>query len=445
MKRIFNQSIIQTLLLVAAGGFFLSVIPGAIYAAESHQYINVSNPLRKMPVAVPVFKAMSGSEEEIREGRTSQLILTDALNFTGYLKTLNPVSFLSNPAQTGIQLGQINFRDWTGIGADYLVTGGIFENAGQIKLELRFFDTVNTKLLVGTAYTGPKSMIRTMIHKFCGEICFALTGKYGVFGSKITFVSKNSSGHKEIFNCDFDGENIKQITHDKSINLSPAWSHDKNWIAYVSYARRRPEIFIKNLGGKRGTIFNFKGMNNSPTWMPDKPVIAAALSFSGDPEIYLLTIDGEIIKRVTNSLGIDASPSFSPDGSKIAFTSKRTGTPQIFIQDIESGIVKRLTYVGANNTSPAWSPDGTKIAYVGIEDNHINIYVQRIGSDVPVQLTMNQGDNEDPSWSPDASMIVFSSTREGGVPRLFVMNASGTDQRRLLTLAGAQTQPEWSE
>jgi len=40
-------------------------------------------------------------------------------------------------------------------------------------------------------------------------------------------------------------------------------------------------------------------------------------------------------------------------------------------------------------------------------------------------------------------MIVFSSTREGA-SRIYVMTAFGTDQRRLLTLPGEQSNPQWS-
>jgi TolB protein len=58
-------------------------------------------------------------------------------------------------------------------------------------------------------------------------------------------------------------------------------------------------------------------------------------------------------------------------------------------------------------------------------------------------LTRDAGSNESPSWSPDGSMIVFSSTREGR-SRIYVMTAFGTDQRRLLTLPGEQTNPQWS-
>jgi len=444
-KRYYNQHMVNRIILqlcfYSLVGHLLFLAPGY---ARDYDYINVTNPfLKKTPVAVTDFKTFNGHAEEVAIGKTAVGLLKEALDFTGYLKTMNPVAFLSNPAESGIQLGEINFKDWTGIGADLLITGGIVETDGKINLQLRLFDTFNTKLLIGKIYTGPKSQLRQMIHLFCSEISYQLTGKWGIFNSKIAFVS-TVNGNKEIFSCDFDGQNIRQETHHKNISLSPSWSSDGKWLAYVSFAKGKPDIFIKHLEEKRGSIINYKGMNISPDWMPGQQKLAAALSFSGDQEIYLLTIKGDIIKRLTNSWGIDVSPKFSPDGKKIVFTSNRTGTPQIYIKDLESENAQRVTFTGKNNTSPAWSPDGRKIAYVGIEENGIDIFVMDIDSGMPVQLTVNAGENEDPSWSPDGSMLTFTSTREAGVARIFVMNASGSDPRRLLTLAGKQTQPDWS-
>jgi TolB protein len=441
-RNMVDKIILYTKVCLLAGGLLFGFLNPSY--ARDYDYINVTNPfLKKTPVAVTDFKTFNGHAAEVKTGKTAMAMLKKALDFTGYLKTMNPVAFLSTPAESGIQLGQINFRDWTGIGAELLITGGISEDAGKITLKLRLFDTFNTKLLVGKIYTGPQSQLRKMIHLFCSEISFHLTGKRGVFNSKVAFVSK-VNGKKEIFSCDFDGQNIRQITFHKSISLSPSWSFDGKYLAYVSYARGKPDIFIKNLQEKRGSIINYKGMNISPDWMPGQLKIAAALSYSGDQEIYLLTIKGEIIKRITNSWGIDVSPTFSPDGKKIVFTSKRRGTPQIYTKDLDTGKVQRLTFKGHNNTSPSWSPDGRKVAYVGIENNQINIFVMNIDSGYSVQLTMNQGDNEDPSWSPDGSMIVFTSTRLNNVPKIFVMTASGLDVRRLIDLKGPQTQPDWS-
>lgn len=414
--------------------------------AKDYDYISISNPfLNKTPVAVTTFKCFNGHEAEVAAGIQAEQILKAGLDFTGYLKIMDPMAFLADPAQSGIQLGQINFKDWTGIGAELLVTGGVEEFGGQVKLQLRLMDTFNTKLLVGKVYTGPATRIRGMVHRFCAEVAKALTGNFGVFGSKIAFVS-TTSGNKEIYSCDFDGFNPRQITHHKSISLSPAWSYDSRWIAYVSYAKGKPDIFIKNLKDNLGAIVNYKGINISPDWMPAKLNLAATLSFSGDQEIYLLTRKGEIIKRVTKSWGSNVSPKFSPDGGKIAFTSSRSGNPQIYIQRLDSEEAQRITFSGKYNTSPSWSPDGKKIAYVGIERNKINIFVISVEPHIgnPVQLTADQGDNEDPCWSPDGSLIVFKSNRNGGRSHLFVMTAAGTDQRQLLSMSGVQSEPDWS-
>ncbi|MCF8126085.1 MAG: Tol-Pal system beta propeller repeat protein TolB [Desulfotignum sp.] len=422
---------------------FLCPVPAG---ARSYDTINISNPfLNKTPVAVPEFKALSGKQTETDIGAGALQVLKDGLAFTGYLKPLNPDAYLADPSRTGIQMGQINFSDWTGIGAELLITGGVEVDQDRVRLELRLFDTFNTKLLAGKIYTGPQSRVRRMIHLFCAEVSHALTGKWGVFASKLTFVS-TVNGNKEIFVSDFDGFNPRQVTRHKNISLSPAWSSDGKWLAYVSYASGKPDIYVKHMSENRGNIINRDGMNISPAWMPGQEILAGALSFSGNQQIYLLTRQGEIIKKVTNSRGINVSPRFSPDGKKIAFVSNRAGTPQIYIKDLDSGEVSRVTFQGRYNTSPAWSPDGKKMAYVGIEENRIDIYMISLetGPGMPVQLTRDQKDNEDPSWSPDGNLIVFTSNRDGNGPAVFVMTAAGTDQRRLLQMKGRQTQPSWS-
>ena len=322
------------------------------------------------------------------------------------------------------------------------MTCGLEKSGGTVHLKLRLFDTFTERLVVGKVYTGTVADLRRIIHRFCSEISFHLTGKWGIFSSQLVFVSTVGK-NKEIFVSGFDGYNPRQITKLNSISLSPAWSTDGQWIAYTSYAKGNPDLYIKNLRQNRGNVVNLKGMNITPDWVPGKFALAATLSFEKDQEIYLLTGKGKIIKRLTRSWGIDVSPDFSPDGKKIAFVSKRAGSPQIYIQDLDSENAGRLTFQGGYNTSPSWSPDGSKIAYVGINDGEINIYV--IGADGTgmVQLTGNSGDNEDPSWSPDGSLIIFTSSREG-ISRIYVMTSTGGEQRRLFLMDGAQTNPEWS-
>ncbi len=439
---------------LTAGWMPLIVLTFLMMPALCHagyDYIDITTFLKKIPLAVTQFKSTSGSAIELKSAETSTQMLYDMLEFTGYFKMIDKEAFIEYPHIIGITITELNFKNWRDINAELLITGGITIMQDRVNMELRLFDPFKVKRLIGKKYSAPlpnqnpetiKENVRTIIQRFCSEVIHHLTGNWGVFNSRIAFVS-TGTGHKEIYSCDFDGHNPKQITHSNSISLSPAWSSDGNWIAYTDYSRGKPDLYIKNLTEKRGAVVAKEGINITPAWVPGESNLAATLSFSGDPEIYLLTGTGKIIKRLTNEWGIDVSPSFSPDGKKMAFVSKRSGTPQIYIKDLRSGKVTRVTFDGKNNTTPSWSPKGDKIAYSSLENNIFNIYIIGVDGSKPTALTMDSGDNESPTWSPDGNLIAFSSTREGK-RRIYVMTAYGTEQRRLLALPGEQTNPKWS-
>ena len=418
------------------------IFMGTGLCKDDYDYIDITNPfLRKIPLAVPIFKKISFDETAAKLSKEASDLLSDTLEFTGYFKMMDRDAFLFDP-QAEAASSHVNFHNWTSIGAELLVTGGVLIKDDHLEMELRLYDTFKEKMLVGKRYKGSMMDRRKMIHRFCGEVIYILTGDRGIFYSKIAFVS-TSSGHKEIYICDFDGYDPKPFTSYKSITLSPSWSSDGKWLAYTSYAKGKPDLYIKHLQENRGSAIAKEGINISPAWVPGEFLLAATLSFSGDPEIYLLTGTGKITKRLTKKRGIDLSPTWSSDGKHMAFVSKRSGTPQIYIKNIDSGLVNRLTFEGHYNTQPSWSPKGDKIAYSGLNQGRSDIFIISIDGQAPIQLTYNDGDNESPSWSPDGSLIVFSSTREGP-SRIYVMNAFGTDQRRLFAMPGEQTEPQWS-
>lgn len=416
---------------------FLTLFLPMVCSAEIKVTVNNPN-MRKIPIAIPVFNASAGGEEAI--ARKGADILGSTLDFTGFFKLLDRGSFLEDPKN--FNPGVVNYRNWTAIGAEILVTGQTQMQGDTLQMDLRAYDTFKGNLLVGKRYKGHVNDLQKMVRRFASEIIFALTGNWGIFDSQICFVS-TGTGFKEIYMSDFDGGNPQQITNHRSISLTPALSPDGNWIAYTSYAKSRPVIFIRNMVGGGGTISSESNMNITPEWVPGKFMLAATLSLGGSQEIYLLTGAGKIIKKITNSPGIDVSPSFSPDGHRFAFVSDRAGSPQIYIGDTDSGRADRITFEGKYNTQPSWSPKGDKIAYSSMGNGHVNICVIGVSGGGAAQLTYNSGRNEYPSWAPDGSMIAFASNREGS-SRIYVMTAYGTDQRRLVSLPGEQTSPKWS-
>ena len=90
-------------------------------AQAQYEYIDINKPfLRKIPMAiqecVPLNDQPIVAEHLLRT--TQQL--TDMLNFTGYFQMLDPEAFLVDPLNPTIKAADINFANWTTIGAELL-------------------------------------------------------------------------------------------------------------------------------------------------------------------------------------------------------------------------------------------------------------------------------------------------------------------------------------
>jgi TolB protein len=415
-------------------------IPCVTKAEEAKEYIAIRKQAAGR-IALVLDKTAARGGKESEWARSLDAIMFGGLDFTGLFNLQSAPLNIRDAKDTGGAM--INFPVLTSVGVEIYAGGSVSKKSGLVQLEMSVYDAFGSKLLLKKLYTGKETQLRSIGHAFCADLIELLTGRRSVFGTGIVFVS-NRSGFKEIYQCDFDGENITQLTSSRSISLTPSFSPDGQFLAYTDYTSGRPDLYIRRTLDGKTVAVRKSGVSIDPGWRGGTNECATTLSFEGDQEIYLIRSDGMISRRVTFSKGIDVSPSFSPDGSKMAFVSQRNGMPQIFVQDMSSGAVRRLTFSGNYNTQPSWSPKGDKIAYSTWQKNgEINIFtINADGTDLR-QLTSGVKDNEAPSWSPDGSMIVFTSNRQGR-KKLFVMNADGTNQRRLLQMEGDQQQPSWS-
>ncbi len=404
-------------------------------------YLDINNAnFQKIPIAVPDFKYMSSDQSEL--SRKMADLLRNDLNISGVFRCLDPKGFLQDPQKMSMEASQINFQAWKQLGADFLVGASFQVQGNTLRLDGRLFDATGARL-VGSpkSYGGDVGAWRQMVHAFANDILLMVTGQAGVFNTKIAYTQK-VGGAKEIFECDFDGSDPVQLTHDNSIDLSPVWSPDGRRIAYVSYRDGSPKIYVLNVATRATRLLcGYPGMDITPAWRPGGGELAVALSKGESQDLYLVNSSGGIIRKLNVGFGssISVSPNWSPDGSKLAYVSNESGGPQIYILDLSSGQKRRLTYSGKYNTSPAWSPKGDWIAYCAQGGGSFNIYVIRPDGSDNHALT-HGGRNEAPRWSPDGRMIVYS-----GDYAIRIMDANGTGNWRLMrNSGGGQGLPDWS-
>jgi TolB protein len=428
--------------------FFLTVImlvlSTGIRTASAKIYIDIYSPsARKLPIAIAHFKNLGTTPDKENISSKLQEVITHDLEISGFFQIIDPKSFIENSQRAGITSDKINWSDWSTIGAEALVKGGLSLEGKNLMVEGRLFDVIQGKFITGKRYFGKVDDLRLMAHKLVNEIIYQLTGEKSIFETRIAFVS-TASGKKEIYLMDVDGENCQKITSHRSICLSPAWSPDGKKLAFTSYRRGNPDIYLKDIFyGNEKIISQEKGLNISPAFSPDGKKIAVTLSVDdGNSELFLIDLEGHKIDRLTTNWGVDVSPAFSPDGKKIAFVSDRSNSPQIYSLTVEDKSVKRLTFEGTYNASPEWSPRGDKIAFSSMTGNKFNIYTMDPDGGNVQRLTI-QGSNEDPSWSPNGRYLVFNSDREGS-KKLYIMLANGENQRRITSGKGENTSPAWS-
>ena len=102
----------------------------------------------------------------------------------------------------------------------------------------------------------------------------------------------------------------------------------------------------------------------------------------------------------------------------------------------------------SDERAPAWSPDGTMIAFSSNQDGlNPEVYIMNADGTDQRRLTNDPDNLSDtyPTWSPDGTRIAFAS--EGGIPNapsdIYVMNADGTNRTNITNSPTDDTQPDW--
>lgn len=425
--------------------FFIFLLSTVYYllstVVEAKVYIDINSPsFKKLPIAVTEFSYHRSSPDREGHGNKIAEVLRNDLAFSGFFEILNPASFIEDPERAGITEDKIDFKDWSTIGAEALVKGGIAIAGQKITVEARLFDVFQGRMLVGKRYIGEIKDIRKIAHKFSNEIVRSFTGEDGIFDTGIAFIA-NGGGAKELYVMDYDGYNLRRLTNSGTLNLSPGWSPDNTKIVFSTERGRNWWIYSIDVNSKEEKrMTNQWGLNMGPSFSPDGGKIAYAYSRNGNSDIYIL--NGNTTKRITNSPAIDISPSWATNGKQIAFVSDRGGSPQIYIMDSDGENIRRITFEGSYNVSPSWSPRGDKIAFASRRNGKFHICIINPDGSGLQQLT-NEGNNENPSWSPDGRYIVFGSRRNGKTG-IFTMKANGDTQRLVTPRDMNATNPAWS-
>lgn len=374
------------------GLFFLFVLTKTIYALDLELTQGINSAL---PIGINSF-----GQDEI--GRQLTGIIGHDLGFSGRFKVI-----------TEPQAGGSSIAIWRQVGADSVLFGHVNKVAyNRYEVGIELMDSVTQVRLLSKSYHIGPHELRALAHHISDEVYQKLTGERGIFSTRIAYILVQRRGDTEkhfLEVADVDGHNPRSLLVSSEPIMSPAWSPDGRQIAYVSYERKKAQIYIVNVeSGQRRLVTNFSGINNAPAWSPNGRELAVVLSKGGSPKIYRVDLTTGAMHQLTFGDAIDTEPRYSPDGRFLLFTSGRGGSPQVYRLTLADGSVTRMTYDGNYNARASYTPDQKYIVMFHREDKNFNIAIQGSEDSRVTPLTFSNLD-ESPSVAPNGRLILYAT------------------------------------
>ncbi|MBR4255496.1 MAG: PD40 domain-containing protein [Lentisphaeria bacterium] len=315
---------------------------------------------------------------------------------------------------------------------DFTVT--ISNSAG---VPMHSFRITDSKEVDAAAHTA----VDTVLNK--------IFGIQGICRSKVVFSAATSAKNREIFICDFDGSNIKQITHNNTLCVEPVWAPDGKSFVYSFYGPSYTNLVQYNLEtGLSRRLTQYGGINAGGSLSTDGKTLAMILSNNNQVDLYTRPTEGGKLKQLSSGKPVEASPRWSPDGKKLCFVSDaRNGRPVLCVIDPFAGgkATEISGLVGSERVAPSWSTDN-KIAYCAKINRNYELRVAKLSADGK-SGTMEEvgvaGNNtfqgEDPSWAPDNRHVTM--TVNGAI---YVIDTRLGAKRKLVSGSGKVGQSNWS-
>lgn len=418
----------------------LSTAFAAVLPARAQLRLTISSGVTDpIPIAIVPFAGGVPSDGALD---VASIIQRD-LESTGRFKAMSRGDMINKPTAAAAVIA----AEWKQMRNDYVIVGRVLpQTDGRVRVEADLVNVLTGQHVDSPSSTAQADNVRMAAHRVADALHLKILGVRGAFATRIAYISVDGrppNQKYELYVADSDGANRKRIGSSALPLMSPAWSPDGEWLAYVSFERRTSAVFVQEVRTGRKILVSARaGINGAPTYSPDGKKLALTLSGkNGNLDIYLLDLTTQQLQQITDDPGIDTEASFGPDGS-IYFTSDRSGSPQIYRQMPGSTErPKRVTFTGSYNARPRVSPDGKQLAYLTLAEGSYRVAVQDLASGAVTVLSKGRQE-ESPSFAPNGAMLIFAG-RERGQGVLQTVSTDGLTLGRLDADVGEVREPVW--
>jgi TolB protein len=162
----------------------------------------------------------------------------------------------------------------------------------------------------------------------------------------------SKDGSPDIYTCDLNGANLKQLTFTREDESSPCWSPDGEWICYAAKVDERRSLFKIPAGGGTARRIAIDGAINptEPDWSPDGKWIAFTCQ-RREFELCIVPSEGGVATTLVDG----EDPSWAPNSRNIIFTRRKNGRRYLCVLDVFTKHVKDVAQLSGNCSQPSWA------------------------------------------------------------------------------------------
>jgi TolB protein len=163
----------------------------------------------------------------------------------------------------------------------------------------------------------------------------------------------SKSGSPDVYVCDADGSNLRQLTKTKEDESSPCWSNDGQWVCFAAKIGERRALYKVSVSGGQPQRIPTTGVSNptEPDWSPDgKWIVFTAMM--GGFEICVVPSTG----GTATTLVSGEDPSWAPNSRTVVYARRQGGHRVLSILDVLTKQFKDVSRLSSgSNSQPGWA------------------------------------------------------------------------------------------
>jgi TolB protein len=262
-------------------------------------------------------------------------------------------------------------------------------------------------------------------------------------GSADVVYSAEVEGNIDVFKLGEEFENAVRLTSATGDDFAPAWSPNKETIAFLSDRNGTPALWVMDAAGDSKRQVSAAGVEVATfRWSPDSTRIGIEIVSGGVHRVEVLDTETEA-STALSSAGDDARVGdWSPDGEWLVY-SINAGENGGIMRRNPTG-VDEIVLVTGRASNPRWSRNGQWIAFNRVlDDGSVNLAVMNKDGDSETIVATGVSASAPHDWAPDSKHIVYVSEVSGN-DEIYVVKPDGKDTEQLTSNRVTDAAPIWS-